>query len=296
MGPATRLFAAGFSRRRPVFAGILLAFATLLSPPEAVGQAAPGAARLEQHSPMSFKVFDNLYYVGTDWVSAFLIPTDDGLILIDALYGEHVETMIQAIRRLGFDPEDIRYVFVTHAHYDHAGGARMMQQRYGATVGMSAADWAITGVSSQEGPAFAPPDRDLVIDDGQEIRLGGQLIRFFVTPGHTPGSLSLQFDVLDRDSAFTAVMFGGAGLNIDETERIEAYIRSVERLLSLEGLEVNIPNHPMMGGFQSRAAQLDARRPGDTHPLVAPHDLRAWLERLLTLAREKLAQQRRDTR
>ena len=68
-----------------------------------------------------FKVFDNLYYVGAKWVSAWLLETDQGLILFDALYDELTDLVIESIRELGFDPNDIRYLIVSHAHYDHIG-------------------------------------------------------------------------------------------------------------------------------------------------------------------------------
>ena len=67
-----------------------------------------------------------MYYVGMDWVSAWLISTSDGLILIDALYGEFTPAMIENIRRLGFDPASIKYCFATHGHFDHAAGLKQV--------------------------------------------------------------------------------------------------------------------------------------------------------------------------
>ena len=63
-----------------------------------------------------FQVFDNLYYVVAKWVSCWLLETDQGLILFDTLYGDLTDIVIDGIRELGFDPNDIRYVVVTHAH------------------------------------------------------------------------------------------------------------------------------------------------------------------------------------
>ena len=63
-----------------------------------------------------FQVFDNLYYVGARWVSAWLLVSDQGLILFDALYGDLTDLAIDSIRELGFDPDDIRYVIVSHGH------------------------------------------------------------------------------------------------------------------------------------------------------------------------------------
>jgi glyoxylase-like metal-dependent hydrolase (beta-lactamase superfamily II) len=91
-----------------------------------------------------FQVFDNLYYVGAKWVSAWLYVTDQGLILIDSLYGDLTDLAIENIRTLGFDPNDISYLIVTHAHYDHVGGARRFQDEFGAVVMMTETDWQMT--------------------------------------------------------------------------------------------------------------------------------------------------------
>ncbi len=71
-----------------------------------------------------FQIFDNLYYVGIDWVSACVLETTDGLILIDSLYGKWINPMLANIAKLGLDPADIKYVLVTHGHFDHHGGAK----------------------------------------------------------------------------------------------------------------------------------------------------------------------------
>jgi metallo-beta-lactamase class B len=70
-----------------------------------------------------FKIFDNLYYVGIDWVSAYIVKTDDGLILIDALYRDYPAHILKSVKELGFDPKQIKYILCTHGHYDHREGA-----------------------------------------------------------------------------------------------------------------------------------------------------------------------------
>ena len=85
-----------------------------------------------------------MYYIGIGWVSAYLVDTGDGLIMIDALYGDFVDTAIEDIKGLGFDPEDLEYILVTHGHFDHVGGAGEFQQQFGAQVVMTEADWELT--------------------------------------------------------------------------------------------------------------------------------------------------------
>jgi metallo-beta-lactamase class B len=73
-------------------------------------------------SQFPFKVFDNVYYVGICWVSAWLLKTSDGLVLIDTLYEPYTDRLLENIKKLGFDPADIKLILVTHGHFDHAGG------------------------------------------------------------------------------------------------------------------------------------------------------------------------------
>ncbi|HAJ77104.1 MAG TPA: hypothetical protein DCM64_11715 [Gammaproteobacteria bacterium] len=234
-----------------------------------------------------FQVFDNLYYVGAKWVSAWLLVSDQGLILFDSLYGELTDLVIDGIRELGFDPDDVRYVIVTHAHYDHVGGARRFQEEFGSVVMMTEADWRMTTEPAiyQE---YDRPIRHLSVVDGGTLNLGRTRLRFMVTPGHTPGVLSTRFTVYDRGYPHVAFMFGGVGLNFSGVERTESYINSVQRLQQLPDIEVNIPNHEGSGEVFERYEILSDRRDGDPHAFVDPESWNAWLEILLLNAESKL--------
>ncbi|MDA9568475.1 MBL fold metallo-hydrolase, partial [Gammaproteobacteria bacterium] len=193
-----------------------------------------------------FQVFDNLYYVGAKWVSAWVLETDQGLILFDSLYGELTDIAIDGIRDLGMDPNDIRYLIVSHAHFDHIGGARRIQDEFGAVVLMTDEDWQMT-----DEPAiyreYPKPIRHLTATHGGTLNLGREKLTFMKTPGHTTGVLSTSFTVYDNGYPHAAVMFGGAGLNFDGVERTQMYLDSIAFLQSLEGVEVNIPNHQDSG-------------------------------------------------
>src|SRR5690349_23591160 len=96
-------------------------------------------AALQNIAP--FKVFDNLYYVGVGYVGSWLVTTNQGLILIDTLEGAYKEHPLEGIRKLGFDPANIKYVILTHYHLDHTAGAAGIQQSYGPRLAMGDADW-----------------------------------------------------------------------------------------------------------------------------------------------------------
>jgi alkyl sulfatase BDS1-like metallo-beta-lactamase superfamily hydrolase len=105
------------------------------SPTETLSQTYRGSRRadLEYQKIAPFKIFDNLYHVGPGTVSAWLIPTTDGLILIDTVQEPYVDQVLNNIRNLGFDPKDIKYILLTQGHLDHFGGAARIQELPRAT-------------------------------------------------------------------------------------------------------------------------------------------------------------------
>lgn len=237
-----------------------------------------------------FQVFDNLYYVGAEWVAAWLLVADQGLILFDSLYGDLTDLVIENIRTLGFDPNDIRYNIITHAHFDHIGGAKRFQDEFGAVTMMTEEDWRL----SEGEPTFREyprPRRHLSVAGGSTLNLGRTRLNFYVTPGHTTGVLSTMFTVYDNGYPHTAFMFGGAGLNFTGVDRLEMYIDSVSNIMNLPNVEVNIPNHAGSGDVFARAERLADREEGDPHPFVDPESFQAWLQQLKTMAEAQLARE-----
>ena len=234
-----------------------------------------------------FQVFDNLYYVGSRSVSAWLLVSDQGLILFDSLYGDLTELAVEGIRKLGFDPDDIRYLIVSHAHYDRVGGARKFQDEFGAVVMMTEEDWSITEAPLND-EEYPKPIRHLSASDGSTLNLGRTRLRFFQTPGVTPGVLSTRFTVYDNGYPHDAFLFGGSDFDFSGAEQTELYINSVRRIMQLEGIEVNIPTHPESGDVFERYEILQDRGEGDPHPFVDPESWAAWLDLLLLGAQAKL--------
>ena len=266
----------------------LIQVAVIASAQELSDQDNPEAQKVE-----AFQVVDNLYYGGAKWVAAWLLETDQGLILFDTLYGDLTDLVIDGIRELGFEPDDVRYVIVTHAHYDHIGGARRFQEEFGSVVMMSEADWQMTEEDAVY-RNYPKPIRHLSVSDGSTLNLGRVRLRFMVTPGHTPGVLSTRFTVYDQGYPHVAFMFGGVGLNFSGVQRTEAYINSVTRLQQLPNVEVNIPNHQGSGEVFERYEILKDRRDGDPHPFVDPESWSAWLDILLLSAEAKLNREKQE--
>ena len=269
-----------------------------------VGDLAPGAARaqetpsrfdrlenerdnVELQKTPPFKVFDNLYYVGIGHLSSWLVTTSDGLILIDALQEPYVDHLIDSIQKLGFDPNDIRYLLVTHAHVDHYGGAARIQETYGPMVGMIEGDWNALAADPPPPDRARVPRRDVVFTDGDTLTLGDATLTFHALPGHTPGGLSIEQPVYDAGTSYKAFTLGG----VTPRNMFRENIAALERIMRIPGIQVNVPNHPWRGDVHQRAEKLAEREPGEPHPFVAPDEFSALLEELKAFAEEQLAKQ-----
>src|SRR6059058_1569373 len=123
-----------------------------------------------------YKVFDNLYFVGTKIHSSWALTTSDGIVLIDTIYPYNSEELIVGgMQKLGLDPKQIKYILISHAHADHIGGAEILQKKYGARVVMGAPDWDTVGKFPNRYKTMAPK-RDIVATDGMKITLGGRTV------------------------------------------------------------------------------------------------------------------------
>jgi metallo-beta-lactamase class B len=241
------------------------------------------------------KIFDNLYFVGQVEYSAWALTTSDGIILMDAIFDYSVEDeVIGGLTKLGLDPAQIKYVIVSHAHGDHVGGARKLQER-GAKVVMSAADWDLMERSNV---AFAKPTRDVVATDGQKLTLGDTTVTMYITPGHTLGTLSTVLPVKDGTRTHMAAYWGGTAFNWVRgpanyltAERpaafwFDTYATAAGRfrdVVSRANVDVVLSNHTKYDGTLPKTAALQSRRPGSPHPYVVGS---AAVRRFLTVAEE----------
>ncbi len=226
----------------------------------------PDVSIPEFPTPAPVKLFDNLAMLSVGFVHAMAVLTDDGIVLIDALRSaaDAEDLIVPGLRELGADPETIRYVVVTHGHYDHFGGARYLADRYGTRVLMSPADWDLV---ARTRPDDAPA-RDLEISDGQQLTLGGTTIHLHHTPGHTPGTVSPVFPVRAGSERHTAMLWGGTQPpgTLPELRTYLSSIRSFQNRMRRAKVDVELCNHPVDHGLQ-RAEQL-RNQPDEGNPFV----------------------------
>ncbi len=237
------------------------------------------------------QVFDNLYFVGTREHGAWAITTSEGIIIIDALYDYAVEAeVVDGLRKLGLDPEDITHVVISHGHGDHHGGAKYLQDQFGAQIVMGAPDWDLVERSTRD----PIPSRDVVATDEMEIRLGETTVTMYQTPGHTEGTVSTMIEVRDRGRSHLTASWGGTSLfATTSVESIQAYIDSAVRyqqLIETRGADVLIANHTSFDRTPDKLVALADRQPSDPHPYVIGTDaVRSYVKVAEECARAELA-------
>ena len=253
-----------------------------------------------------YRAFDNVYFVGVCWVSAWLVNTSAGWVLIDTLHDPFADLLIDNIRKVGVSPADIKYVLMTHGHFDHAGGAYKLKPLTNARFVMTQKGWD-EGIKSAEGSRGTPRQwtfigQDMVAKDGDSIVLGDTRFVVFETPGHTFGTASYLYPVKDGRTTYNAFTVGGLGLNAVESARqVEEYIASVTRIEGLatrtqDPVTVHLTTHPFSTGLPEAKDRIPSRKPGEPHPLVDRAGFIAQLEALRKGAQERLEIERKAGR
>jgi hydroxyacylglutathione hydrolase len=182
--------------------------------PWSAGKAASDAVRKDyaagriKLSRAPWRVAEGVWAIGP-WNSdqqIYLIDTGQGLALVDPSLEVYQDEVLAQLDGLGFVPEQVRWVVLTHCHIDHGQSCRQWQAR-GAQVIIGAGDAAAMAECSDLQAAWFVPEAknrctpcqaDLRVIDGQVLRLGNLTLHAIGNPGHTPGSTSFAFQRADR--------------------------------------------------------------------------------------------------
>ncbi len=217
------------------------------------------------------QAFDDLYWMGTPSRSTWALTTSDGIILYDTqgVYDAE-DVIVGGLKQLGLDPAQVKYVIVSHAHANEVGGARLMQERYGAHIVMGAGDWDLVEQSVNGFPT-GKPKRDIVATDKMAITLGGRTVTLYLTPGHTPGTISGIFQVHDHGKPLMVAYSGGTEFNFqNDVAHFDAYLASERKFAAIAaaaGATVMLGNQSEFDGAALKLRALADRRPGEAHPL-----------------------------
>ena len=241
----------------------------------------------------AFRIFGNLYFVGTVPASSHLIDTGDGLIIIDPGYSESLHIIVDNIWELGFKPKDIKYIVVSHAHLDHMDSVAALTEMTGAKTFIGKDDLPLLTGEIYHYPlkTFEP---DVLLNDGDVISLGNVNIRCVSTPGHTDGTMSFFFDVTGGKRTYRAGMFGGAGSNtlrkdflVEHNLPFECRQKMIDSIYKIknEKVEIFLGNHLENNRTEEK---LQALKTAKTNPFIenSQKEWESFLEARLELVHQ----------
>ena len=246
-----------------------------------------------------FRVAPNVYYVGNSWVGGYLVRTDEGLILIDTTMHHQVYLIFESIRKLGFDPLDIKMILCTHAHYDHIGGVRPIAEYTGAKIYLAKEDeFFLTerpDLIFNNGYTFGSFEVDEYYADNKPITLGDVTIHTEHCPGHTPGCTSIFIEDKDEDGTpYICGMHGGVGLGTvadwyfektGEPVSLRDQYREGLETLQARQVDIAVAMHPKhIGMFEKLGEDRN-----DFRPFVDPDAWKAFLQHRIALLDQMLA-------
>lgn len=254
--------------------------------------------RIAWNRPVApFRVIGNVYYVGTQGLSAYLLTGPKGHVLIDGGLPESAPLIAASIRALGFRPRDVRYLLINHSHFDHAGGLAALKRMTGATLIATAGEKADLAAGKTIGRpmlgTFPPVAVDRIIGDGEKVTLGPITLTAIATPGHTRGGVSWITVAGGRRVLFaTSLTVAGQPLAGDRSYPRAAadFAASFARLRRVRAdvfLNFHPDNFDLAG---KRRAQLAGR--GDA--FVDPGELSRQLDKAEAAFRSELAKQRAE--
>lgn len=237
-----------------------------------------------------YRVFGNTYFVGTKGLSAILITSGRGHVLIDGALPESAPRILENVKTLGFDPADVVLILNSHVHFDHAGGIAALQRASGARVAASEASAPVLekGRSGADDPQFgvlldfpAVPDVERFAA-GAVLEAGALSLQSHPTAGHTPGGTSWSWTSCEAERCLRIVyadsltpISADGFLYSENAAAVAGFHRAFDLLEDLP-CDILLTPHP-------GASAMAGRRTGDG--LVDPDACRKYA----ATAREQLA-------
>jgi metallo-beta-lactamase class B len=259
-------------------------FLRLCVPPPAAPPAAGAAARGGPRRPPAketwyaepAKVADNLYFLGTKIHSSWAIVGSQGIIIIEALFDYAAnDEILEGLKKLALDKSKVKYVILSHAHADHDGGAKLLQDQLpGAHLIYGAEDWDAIDKSTNH--AGGKPKHDVTGDDGMRVSVGDASVQIVTMPGHTPGTLSYLFEVKDRGKPLRVAYVGGTAFpfnaNAAYYDRYLASSKKVAKAAADYGATALLSNHSEFDDAFFKAHSAANRQPGEANPFEVGAD------------------------
>jgi metallo-beta-lactamase class B len=248
--------------------------------PEELSRLTTGTPEQARRAFPPHKVVGNIYFVGTEIQGAFLVTTAEGHILVNTNFEESVPVLRESVEKLGFKFTDIKIILGSHAHGDHMEGDALVKQLTGAQVMAMQQD---VPALERMRPGGKPHPIDRVLNDGDEVRLGGTTLVAIHTPGHTSGNTTWTMKAEENGRTYNVVIMGGMGVTANAplvkggvlTPLAQEYMRSFKLLRSIP-CDVPLGSHSSMYNMTEKYARLGKDLKGP-NPFI---DREAYLEEL----------------
>jgi metallo-beta-lactamase class B len=225
-----------------------------------------------------FHLIGNIYYVGAAGVSAFLVVTPAGSILLDGGLPETASQIAGNIIKLGFRLIDIKYLLNSHAHFDHAGGLAELKRLSGGVMVASGGDAPALRAG---GPAMPAVVVDRIVADGDSLRLGDTTLTAHLTPGHTKGCTTWTTTVTEKGRAHSVVFYCSTSVvdrlvgNAHYPQIAKDYEHTFRKLRALSG-DVFLAPHPFIFGLEDKRKRMAEAA---TNPFVDPTEFHRFVEK-----------------
>lgn len=199
--------------------------------------------------------------------SAWAVKTSAGIVLIDTLFGYAAQDeIVDGMKKLGLDPADIEYIVISHAHGDHDGAVKFLQDAYHPHVILAPHDWQPAARQAN------PYTHDMDATDGQKLTLGDTAITIYIAPGHTGGTLSFLIPVKDHGVPHMEMEWGGTAPGASTSKEMpQSSISNANRFKDIADgadADVIIGNHTEYNDAPARLDRTEARKAGEPNPRV----------------------------
>jgi len=248
------------------------------------------------------QIIGNIFYVGTNLISSFLIVTPQGHVLLDTGHAQMLPQVEANIEKLGFRPKDVKILLNSHAHFDHCGGFAEFKHQTGAQVIASRLDGELMSRGGKgdfywdDDLAYAPVTPDRYVNDGDEVQLGGVTLTAHLTPGHTKGCTSWSMTVTENGKEYQVLFVCGLTVSTYKLNNNEKYPdlkedarQTLTRLRTMHA-DVLLAPHGFYFDLEAKAAR---KKHSSENPFIDPSELDRHLAEMdKDLEQAVLAQER----
>lgn len=275
------------------FTAIIWGFSLVVSAQKSAGDRA-------MNEPMEpFKIIGNVYYVGASDVTSFLITSPQGHILIDAGFAETVPQIKANVAKLGFKLEDVKVLLVNHAHYDHCGGLAEIKRLTKAKLYASPPDAPVLADGGKsdfwfggDKILFEPVKVDEILKNGQEIRVGANVLKTYFTFGHTKGATSWTMDASENGKKYKLIFTSSLTtldyplVNNKKYPNIAKDFADSYKTLGKLNPDIFLSSHGQFFELKEKAAKL--RENPSVNPFINPSEYKLFIKEISDDFYEKL--------